>query len=598
MRTKPGLIRRDGTYYVRVRVPTLAAATLQKCEIKVSLRTKDLKEANLRYIGAIQRIYDEISKATQGGPPPVTRRTVPIIQLQRMALEWLAPRWRAEQLELWKPHKTFGTEDCPIYLLHRELNTLQSSEEPVYGGFLALAEELLVAAAFGDADCQSIETLASFLRRGEIAVADACLRHYNGDTGHELRDPVFASLNGPMSAEPAARGFDEHVSDRATAPTPITINQAIDRFFADPRRAQLSARNSAGYATGFKLLREVVGGGAPLNAVTLEHATAVQVLLSRMPANATKKFPGLSAEQAALAASQRGIEPLEAKTASNILSRLAAFFRWAVGQELIPRPRFHDLKPLQERKRKGDSRRAFSADELATLFSGDVHRRPVLALDHREPSQYWVPLLALYHGCRLNEICQLETSDVRMVDEIPCLSLSEDGVNGRTKRLKTRNAERTIPLHPFIVKLGFLDYCDAVRAANSTQLFPDLRPSVAGSLSHRFSQWFGRFCDRRGISDERLSFHSFRHTFADACRAVDIPQPVYARLGGWSTDKSESESYGTGYAPKRMADEIAKIGYPSVEALVLPLQVVNERNNEISNIPLIPTQEKRFASGK
>lgn len=59
----------------------------------------------------------------------------------------------------------------------------------MYDGFLALAKELLVRATLTDADSQSVELLASFLRRGEIAIADASLRHYNGDTSGERETP-------------------------------------------------------------------------------------------------------------------------------------------------------------------------------------------------------------------------------------------------------------------------------------------------------------------------------------------------------------------------------------------------------------------------
>ncbi|WP_345812578.1 DUF6538 domain-containing protein [Paraburkholderia sp. PREW-6R] len=39
------MVSRNGTYYGRVRVPTLLVGLLQKHEIKISLRTKKLNEA-------------------------------------------------------------------------------------------------------------------------------------------------------------------------------------------------------------------------------------------------------------------------------------------------------------------------------------------------------------------------------------------------------------------------------------------------------------------------------------------------------------------------------------------------------------------------
>jgi hypothetical protein len=46
MKNKPGLVRRNGTYYARVRVPKHLVDQLGKAEITQSLRTKDRATAN------------------------------------------------------------------------------------------------------------------------------------------------------------------------------------------------------------------------------------------------------------------------------------------------------------------------------------------------------------------------------------------------------------------------------------------------------------------------------------------------------------------------------------------------------------------------
>ncbi len=77
------------------------------------------------------------------------------------------------------------------------------------------------------------------------------------------------------------------------------------------------------------------------------------------------------------------------------------------------------------------------------------------------------------------------------------------------------------------------------------RLFPTLTKSATGYYSDNFSKWFGRFCDKCGVTDSRLAFHSFRHGFRDAARAADVPSEVARELGGWSDgDDSTSEDYG------------------------------------------------------
>jgi NADPH:quinone reductase-like Zn-dependent oxidoreductase len=96
------------------------------------------------------------------------------------------------------------------------------------------------------------------------------------------------------------------------------------------------------------------------------------------------------------------------------------------------------------------------------------------------------------------------------------------------------------------------------------------------SMSENFSKWLGRYCTKQGVADERLNFHSFRHGFADACRAVNMEQTIYARLGGWQVSASESERYGGGYAIDRMERELRKLRFSTVEKLLPALQGVND----------------------
>jgi integrase len=180
----------------------------------------------------------------------------------------------------------------------------------------------------------------------------------------------------------------------------------------------------------------------------------------------------------------------------------------------------------------------------------------------------------------LNELCQLEVADVGTEDGIPFLHIREESATDEEKHLKTRNAERVIPIHPVLQRLGFIEYVEAIRKAGNGRLFPSLTKSATGYYSDNFSKWFARFSDKCGVTDGRLAFHSFRHGFRDAAREADIPREVAQALGGWSgDDDSTSEDYGKGYTLRRKADELFKIRFPAVEKL-LPLRGGNDERND------------------
>lgn len=73
---------------------------------------------------------------------------------------------------------------------------------------------------------------------------------------------------------------------------------------------------------------------------------------------------------------------------------------------------FKGLK-VKTNKKASDERSAFTESDLKTLF-----RHPYFQGGERKhPHYYWLPVLGLYTGARLNELCQLHVCDVRRDDE-------------------------------------------------------------------------------------------------------------------------------------------------------------------------------------
>ncbi len=69
-------------------------------------------------------------------------------------------------------------------------------------------------------------------------------------------------------------------------------------------------------------------------------------------------------------------------------------------------------------------------------------------------ARFWVPLIGLHSGLRLNEICSLGVDDVAPRDGVDCLIVRPDAESG--KLLKTRAAARVVPVHPELRRCGLL----------------------------------------------------------------------------------------------------------------------------------------------
>jgi integrase len=60
--------------------------------------------------------------------------------------------------------------------------------------------------------------------------------------------------------------------------------------------------------------------------------------------------------------------------------------------------------------------------------------------------------------------------------------------------------------------------------------------------------------------DKRKVFHSFRHSFKDACRDSGIPVDVHEAITGHAPGHVGG-GHGRGFTVERLADEMAKLRY-------------------------------------
>ena len=63
------------------------------------------------------------------------------------------------------------------------------------------------------------------------------------------------------------------------------------------------------------------------------------------------------------------------------------------------------------------------------------------------------------------------------------------------------------------------------------------------------------------------SFHSFRHTFEDACRENDVPKEIMDALQG-HVSQDMSGRYGSGYSLQKLNEWLQKVRYSELEQLI------------------------------
>lgn len=138
------------------------------------------------------------------------------------------------------------------------------------------------------------------------------------------------------------------------------------------------------------------------------------------------------------------------------------------------------------------------------------------AVDYKYPERYWVTVLALYHGFRVNEICSLHLKDIYQdEDDVWVMDIKEDGVK---KTVKTTSSVRIVPVHPFV--LDTLDFMGLVEArkrqgTKGDLLFPNLTYTETQGYAKKISVWFRQWKKTwLPVECHHKNFHSLRHTFA------------------------------------------------------------------------------------
>ncbi|MBS75185.1 MAG: hypothetical protein CMO32_05415 [Variovorax sp.] len=219
------------------------------------------------------------------------------------------------------------------------------------------------------------------------------------------------------------------------------------------------------------------------------------------------------------------------KTARDRLTNIKSLLKFAHETlEWIPKQPWRglDIKTTTTNKR-----RPWTTDELATLFAAPLHTAhalPEARYGGREAA-YWIPLLGLFTGTRLGELCQLRTVDVQKVEGIDVLVLTNEGEG---QSIKSDAGHRSVPIHSELVRLGFLKYVETVKTSRSNSLWPAL-PLREGKPSDYFGRWFKEHRNALGLTGTRPDFHCFRHTVRPLMRKAGHSEGTMDKVTGHKT---------------------------------------------------------------
>lgn len=99
-------------------------------------------------------------------------------------------------------------------------------------------------------------------------------------------------------------------------------------------------------------------------------------------------------------------------------------------------------------KKTHKSYERFTPSDLEALFHSEDYK----GNGFKKSSQYWLPMLGLYTGARIDEIASLQLSEIAELDGVWCYYMSSKEANGGGKN---DFAPRWVPIHPKVLEAGF-----------------------------------------------------------------------------------------------------------------------------------------------
>jgi integrase len=258
------------------------------------------------------------------------------------------------------------------------------------------------------------------------------------------------------------------------------------------------------------------------------------------------------------------------------LSRLRTLLKWAADNDHAPSNVAEGIT-IKDSAQAKNKRVEFDLPALGRIFSTPIYAAGARPTAGKGEAAYWLPLLALFTGARLEELGQLRVADVQEMTypdhdgaeaKAWFLHIREDKEDDLT--LKNAASERDVPVHPELERLGFLRFVADARQSGATRLFPKLTPNVYGRLTAKWGEWFGSHL--RGacaVPDRRMVFHSFRHTFKQYARHAGIVEGVQRQIMGHSSG-DVADSYGSGYPLHQIVEGMRIFRVPGLPVIPSP----------------------------
>lgn len=547
-----------------------------KRELVRSLQTKDLREAKRRdHRAALQasKLFENAVSALS--PGDVSKAATPTINLEEFGQEVFAELLGADEAERLEGDDRRHLQTPEDRAKWPALGPIPASAQlgmspdhfHVYGELLPEFEgEFREAFARRDPQIVYPETNIALKQRGiylskasgefqaaALVVLEAHVRAYDAMERRQRGD-IFSTPKvipakkelGPKLSEALAAWAAGGVAHNAKKPNANTVTEAEQavRYFQE------------------------LHGDLQLGEITREKAREFRDAVAKVPSALPRDLRKLPLPKL-LQRDLSEFKPRMATTVNKIVQVLGGIISRAEREGLLDKVQGY-ANPFGKAIRFSvdhheAARKHFDKADLNAIFSSPVYSLNERPAGGSEEAAFWLPLIGLLSGMRLDEIAQLRICDLRQDEDTKRWYFDID----RTGERSTKNSSsiRHVPMHHELKRIGLLRYRQSLLKAGH-KLDDPLWPAVVAegqrTRSSAWSKWFGRYLRSTcGVADTAKVFHSFRHTFKRMTRDAGLSEEMHDALTGHANSGSVGRSYGRGFSLRPLAKAMDGVESPA-----------------------------------
>ena len=509
---KPSIDPRTGVYYFRKVVPKNLRNIIQKSEIKVSLKTKDYSEAMVKFHQEASYCEQLFNNAKLSGGFSLSNKAI-----KQIAGKWLSSKLiddDAVRLHV-NPEQSFMPNTDDTYNSH--ISTLDGCLDG--NDFSLIEEDIRFVIRTNGLPIykgnKEYYTLAREIIMANIRYYQVIKKRYMGDYSDKLEDVLasYPSNNINMTLNDLFRLYEKNSNKPAT--TISTYKNAVNKFMELYPQSSVSDIDRAMVRNYRDQLLQVPRLKPRTNHMTLP-------------------------ELARYSRSNKIDDFISPATVNKNIKSIGAVLSWGESSGYFDD--HHNWSNPTHRIRADESnkkpRLPFDDSDIKAIFDNDYN----LLTGYK----FWIPLISLYSGARLEEIGQLLVSDIKKDKEFGFWYMDINEIE-EGKMLKNKSASRLVPIHNKLIELGFIEFLD-----DSGQVFKDLsRTSSNNKLTPKVSKWFSKYRKKKGVTGAQKTFHSFRHLFKDVVRSQIGNEELSDAITG-HTNSSIGRKYGSGYGLSKL----------------------------------------------